>query len=380
AESRAAAHDRARRDLDTARQHLRIHAPEGIEALRAAQSQAQARRGQLQALLASLPDALEPVDLAQAEQEARTATAETEHAAHTVMAARSALDRLQAQVQLLQTQWAARQKDFIAPERAAQREERGAKLVEARARLDTLAQRCQDAQAALQAHQPELIEQDAQRFEQSARLVRQEQERRHAELLQLQGKLEQAQAQGVGEQLLQAQAEAQRLARRRDEFALRAQALDLLWRLLGERRAAATQRLLQPLSLRLQHYVGLLFPGAQWRLDEALRPAAVARGQGDDALEALSFGTREQLGVLARLAYADLLQQAGRPTLLVLDDTLVHADQARRELMKRALYDAASRHQVLLFTCHGEAWQDMGVAVREVPGASMPGARLPQDA
>src|SRR3546814_5098959 len=79
------------------------------------------------------------------------------------------------------------------------------------------------------------------------------------------------------------------------------------------------------------------------------------------------FGTREQLGVLARLAYADLLQQAGRPTLLVLDDTLVHADQARRELMKRALYDAASRHQVLLFTCHAEAWQDMGVEVRAVP-------------
>jgi len=367
AEARAAAHEQARRDLDMARQHLRIQAPEGIEALRAAQAQGQARRGQLQTLRASLADTPAPLDLAQAQQQLRTTAAEAEHAAQAVAAARTALDTQQARAQLLQAQWAARQGEFAAAGRAEQREQRGARLVEARARRETLAQRCQAAQAALQAHQPELIEQDAQRFEQSARLVRDEQQRRHADMLQLQGKLEQAQAQGVGEQLLQAQADAQRLARRRDEFATRAQALDLLWQLLGERRAAATQRLLEPLARRLQHYVGLLFPGAQWRLDDALMPAALARGGVDDALQALSFGTREQLGVLARLAYADLLQQAGRPTLLVLDDTLVHADLGRRELMKRALYDAASRHQVLLFTCHGEAWQDMGVGIRGVP-------------
>ncbi|MBV7485895.1 AAA family ATPase [Bordetella sp. BOR01] len=370
AETRAVAHEQARRDLEMAHQHLRIQAPEGAEALQATHSQAQARRTQLQALRASLPEALDPLDLAQAQQGLRMAATEAEHAAQGVIAARTALDTQQARAQMLQAQWTAQQGEFMAAGRAEQREQRGAKLVEARARRDTLAQRFQVAQAALQAHQPELIEQDAQRFEQSAVLAREVQQRRHAELLQLQGKLEQAQAQGVGEQLLQAQADAQRLARRRDEFATRAQALDLLWQLLGERRTAATQRLLDPLARRLQHYVGLLFPGAQWRLDDALMPAALARGNGDDAIEALSFGTREQLGVLARLAYADLLQQAGRPTLLVLDDTLVHADEGRRELMKRALYDAASRHQVLLFTCHADAWQDMGVGVRGVPGRS----------
>ncbi|MBO9357480.1 AAA family ATPase [Bordetella petrii] len=367
AEARAAAHEQARRDLDMAHQHLRIQAPDGIEALQAAQAQAQERRARLQALRASLPDTPAPVDPAQARQALRDATAEAEHAAQGVITARTALDTRQERAHVLHAQWTARQGEFNAAGRAGQREQRGARLVEARARRDSLAQQAQAAQAALQAHQPELIEQDAQRFERSAVLARDEQQRRHADLLQLQGKLEQAQAQGLGEQLLQAQADAQRLARRRDEFATRAQALDLLWQLLGERRAAATQRLLDPLARRLQHYVGLLFPGAQWRLDDALMPAALARGGGDDALDALSFGTREQLGVLARLAYADLLQQAGRPTLLVLDDTLVHADQGRRELMKRALYDAASRHQVLLFTCHADAWQDMGVEVRAVP-------------
>jgi uncharacterized protein YhaN len=34
--------------------------------------------------------------------------------------------------------------------------------------------------------------------------------------------------------------------------------------------------------------------------------------------------------------------------------------------MKRALFDAAQRHQVLLFTCHPEHWRDMGVELRSL--------------
>jgi len=34
--------------------------------------------------------------------------------------------------------------------------------------------------------------------------------------------------------------------------------------------------------------------------------------------------------------------------------------------MKRILFDAARRHQILLFTCHPENWQDLGVAPREM--------------
>lgn len=370
ADSRAAAYEQAQRGLEMARQALQIQAPEGVDTLRAGQTRMQTRLAQLHVQLASLPADAVPGDLSQMRQALQIATVEAEHAAKAVTTARTVLDTQQAKAQLLQAQWTARQAEFDESDRAGQREQRGSRLVEARATLTTLAHRYQTAQAALQASQPDLIEQDARRFEQSAKLQRDEQQRRHAELLQLQGKLEQAQAHGVGEQLAQAQAEAQRLTRRRDEFLSRAQALDLLWQLLGERRADATQRLLEPLAQRLRHYAGLLFPGAKWQLDDALMPAAVVRGAGPDAaqaLDALSFGTREQLGVLARFAYADLLQQAGRPTLLILDDALVHADQERRDLMKRALYDAASRHQILLLTCHGEAWQDLGVPIRTVP-------------
>ena len=78
----------------------------------------------------------------------------------------------------------------------------------------------------------------------------------------------------------------------------------------------------------------------------------------------LSFGAREQMGVISRLAYADLLKEAGRPTLVILDDALVHSDDERLAQMKRVLFDAAQRHQVLLFTCHPADWRDMGVPMR----------------
>lgn len=77
-----------------------------------------------------------------------------------------------------------------------------------------------------------------------------------------------------------------------------------------------------------------------------------------------SIGKREQIGVIARLAYADLLKEAGKPTLVMLDDSLVNCDHDKLAQMKRVIYDAAQRHQIIIFTCHQELWQDVGVAPR----------------
>ena len=72
------------------------------------------------------------------------------------------------------------------------------------------------------------------------------------------------------------------------------------------------------------------------------------------------------MGLISRLAYADLLREAGRPTLIILDDALVHSDQDRLDSMKRILFDAAQRHQILLFTCHPDRWRDLGARVVEM--------------
>jgi uncharacterized protein YhaN len=72
------------------------------------------------------------------------------------------------------------------------------------------------------------------------------------------------------------------------------------------------------------------------------------------------------MGLIGRLAYADLLREAGRPTLVILDDALVHTDDVRLAQMKRVLFDAGTRHQILLFTCHPAHWRDLGVAARPI--------------
>lgn len=390
AEQRHARYIGLLRELDGMRKALSIHAPRGVDALRTQRDEALARQAQLRERLAKLPPAPEQEahsvtgdgdllglgqaagtgseddDLpaaVQALREAETIAAQAEKA---LADAQRALDADTARAQLLEGQAAARSAELQSPEREAQRQSRAGRLAEIRSSHDQLTLRVREAQAALAEHRPELLEQDVQRFEKSASIERDAQHKRHGDILQLQGKLDQAGAQGLGERLSEAEAACERLVRRRDEFARRAAALELLQKLLADKRTAATQRLQAPLARRLNHYLALLFPDAALRLDDALLPTALRRGDGEDLLEALSFGTREQLGILARFAYADLLREAGRPTLLLLDDALVHTDDARRDFMKRALFDAATRHQILMFTCHGEAWRDMGVEQRRI--------------
>jgi hypothetical protein len=374
AEQRHARYTALQRELDGMRKTLAIHAPKGVDVLRGQRDDALARRVPLQERLAKLPapaadQMSDQDDLPAAVQALREAEALAAQADASLAAAQRALDADSARAQLLEGQAAARGAELQSAERAAQRQARAGRLAEVRSGHDELDRRVREAQAALAEHRPDLLEQDVQRYEKSAAIERDAQHKRHGEILQLQGKLDQAGAQGLGERLSESAAACERLARRRDEFARRAAALELLLTLLTDKRAAATQRLQAPLARRLNHYLALLFPEAALRLDDALLPTALRRGEGEDLLEALSFGTREQLGILARFAYADLLREAGRPTLLVLDDALVHTDDARRDFMKRALFDAATRHQILMFTCHGEAWRDMGVEQRRI-GAS----------
>lgn len=367
AEARAVQAQNAERDLEFALKALHLHAPQGVQSVRDALEVASASLAGLDAQLASLPeqDALDG-DLHDVQARHDSAQSALTRARDSWRDAGAAADTAQAQYQWVHDQHRVRQESSRTQAAEDERRARRERLREERRAVDDLDVRARQAHEALQAQQPDLIEQDAQRFERSARVARESHQGRQSQMQQLQGKLEQAGAQGMGEALARAQADLERLTRRRDDIALRAQALSLLYERLGQQRDAATKRLFAPLAQRLNHYLGLLFPSADIRLGDDFSPTILSRAGAHDPLESLSFGTQEQLGVLTRLAYADVLQAAGRPTLLVLDDALVHTDDARREQMKRALFDAATRHQILMLTCHGEAWRDMGVALRKI--------------
>ena len=50
-----------------------------------------------------------------------------------------------------------------------------------------------------------------------------------------------------------------------------------------------------------------------------------------------------------------------------LADALAHGPGRRpKDPAVAELFDAAQRHQVLIFTCHPSSWRDMGVALREL--------------
>lgn len=346
-------------------------APQGTAALQAERAALAGRLQSLQAQLAPGDAAAGEGDLPDAtgaEQAAQAAQRELAQADTQAQQAQSALERARADVAHAgrEAQVLEQALDAEAPRVARARAERLALLQERERRHALLLAQ----QAALEATRPELLRQDVQRLSRSADAAWEAYQQRRAERRELQVRLDEAGAQGLEDELAALEAQIARAARRCAELSRRARALELLAQLLQQRRRELTRRLQAPLQKHLNRYLDLLFPGARVDLDEALLPGPLSRGEGAGAFEQLSFGAREQMGLVARLAYADLLQEAGRPTLVLLDDALVHSDASRLAAMKRILFDAATRHQILVFSCHPEAWRDLGVAPRRLQAAA----------
>ncbi|MEO9101842.1 MAG: GTP-binding protein, partial [Burkholderiaceae bacterium] len=245
-------------------------------------------------------------------------------------------------------------------------------LVRLNAEAETRKQAIASQREAIAAQRPELFEQDVKRFRASAEEAERLFQQRRQLIATARGQLQGEGALGLEEERAQLGGQLEQANRRQREMKLRADALSLLLELLTHERRELTRRLHAPLQQHVQRYLGVLMPGgAQLDIGDGLAPQALRRSAASGAssiaaFDDLSFGAREQMGVLSRLAYADLLKASGQPTLVILDDALVHSDAERLEQMKRVLFDAAQRHQILLFTCHPEIWRDIGAAPRSI--------------
>lgn len=375
AEARQQQHAHKLSELKAAQATLKALAPQGVDALRGERAALAGRMTELtqrlDAQAEAHDDALPSVAEAEAaEDAARRALAEaTRHLADArngCAAAQAALDA--AQRELITAR--ARLDD---PTRAQQLADTRVALTDALARQETAALRIADLTRQLDAARPQTLAQDVERYTRSAEQIERSFAQRREALTVLEVELQAAGAQGLDERRAALARDLAAAERRAGQLARRARALDLLLGRLRDKRHALTQRLQAPLQAHLNHYLGLLFPGARVALDDSLSPGPLTRegttGSESGEVDELSFGAREQMGVIARLAYADLLKEAGKPTLIILDDALVHSDDARLERMKRVLFDAALRHQVLLFTCHPDKWRDLGVPVRTLEAA-----------
>ncbi|SES91969.1 AAA family ATPase [Variovorax sp. OV084] len=347
-------------------------APKGLSALAADIAMREARLAEARQVLQGMPpaDAAMPSST-QAESEEGAARAALEAASAALNDAKVAAGNAREQVKAAEDELAAVKATLNDPMRASRKTEAGAALTDALAQQSALQDKVAELAQQLQSANLPVLAQDVERLEQSVKQAEATHSQRANEITRLEAELEARGALGQEEAASEKQRELEHATRRCAELERRAKALDHLLKLLREKRSALARRLRAPLQKHLDHYLQILFPGAQVEVGDDLSPGRITRqglrGAQSGAFEELSVGAREQMGVVARLAYADLLKEARKPTLLILDDALVNTDEERLRQMKRVLYDAATRHQILIFSCHPEAWRDLGVVARSIP-------------
>lgn len=136
-----------------------------------------------------------------------------------------------------------------------------------------------------------------------------------------------------------------------------ADVLETLRTALADAANEASRTFVAPVTKRAVRYIEQLLPGCEPSFDEDLGLVSVLRAGVDESCGDLSRGTQEQLAILTRLAFADLLIEDGAPISLILDDPLVYSDDARLETMTDILQEAATRMQVILLTCRSKAFR-----------------------
>ncbi|MBI1170019.1 AAA family ATPase [bacterium] len=146
-------------------------------------------------------------------------------------------------------------------------------------------------------------------------------------------------------------------------LARKAAALTRLLAALEGERKASQETYFGPVQQELKPLLSILHRDAALTFDsESLLPAGLTRGQAEETLEDLSGGTREQIAILTRLAFARLFARHGRHMPIVLDDALVYSDDDRIIKMFTALTRVAQDQQILVFSCRQLAFQDLGGA------------------
>lgn len=167
--------------------------------------------------------------------------------------------------------------------------------------------------------------------------------------------------QGLGEELQELEGELVAAIHHRDRLQREADALKLLFETLSHAERQARETFLAPVQRRVQPYLRLLHPESEVVLsDDDLGVTALRRNGRDEPFDSLSVGAREQVAVLTRLAFADLLRERGTIAPIVLDDALVNTDPGRFKRMMLAIRKAAKNLQIIVLTCNEVQWLQEG--------------------
>jgi hypothetical protein len=339
-------------------------APDGLDALRGALAKAQAEA-------ADAPDEHEDADALTA---ALTEGEQTEAEARA--AARAAHDLA---IAAGETRAGAEADRRTAERRVAEAQEEAGDPAALSAQIATLRDRMPDLSAAkalaaqavatLQAEAADLATTEARlaRARGAADQARQAETAAREELVGLNATISALAEEGIEERLSNLAGERAEAEARAARYEAEVRALTRLRQALDEARTQARDAYFGPVLRELQPLLSILHPGAHLSIDDTrLLPATLTRDGQAEAVDILSGGTREQVAILTRLAFARLFAAAGRPVPVILDDALVHSDDDRIEAMFTALHRVARDQQIIVLTCRQRAFAALGGTRAEV--------------
>ncbi|MFE8873035.1 GTP-binding protein [Acetobacter persici] len=245
--------------------------------------------------------------------------------------------------------------------------ERAAVAVQAQAQAEAYSQ---TLRAGREAEQPlSVVEARIARREQALDNGRASVVRLREEIRERETRVRVAEGDGLDEKIAEAGRAAARLRLECEGYERERAALALLDQTLSDAEKTQTERYLAPLVRTMQPAFSAVFPGASLEMDTGFALSGLTRRTAEE-FGRLSDGTREQIAVLVRLGFAELLHARQSPAILVLDDALSFSDSQRLESMFDVLADAATRLQILVLTCHAEAFARLGgraLALRPIP-------------
>ena len=373
AKARLSERTEAEIEINEAKRLIAAYAPEGIDALKVAHADRSAERERLkEALDLSLAEAVADLE---AETRALAAARGMEDVAMTALDKgreehHAHVTRIAIAKQMLEAAngtLLADKKDLDGVRGEISDADLAALLENARASLGISERRKAGTVEQIAAANPEEVALRREQATAALQNVQAEQRRLRDAAIGLENRLTALGKSGIGEQLEGARGHEAQILARRDRLQADAQAWDLLADALSGAERDAKEAFLEPVLKRVDPFLRLLLPEARITLDEeTLEITGVARDGRQEPYEALSVGTREQLSVLVRLAFAVNLREKGVPAAVILDDALVYADDDRFERMQLALRKAAATVQILILTCRPRDWRQFGAPIRRL--------------
>ncbi len=213
----------------------------------------------------------------------------------------------------------------------------------------------------------EAVDARIQRLDQAIVQQRDTVRRLQQDIAVLASRIQQQEGAGIDEQIAATATRRDDLLREYEAMQSEVEVLTLLRDTLLASEREAKERYMAPVAARITPYLSGLFPGVSLTCDENFRVTGMRRSGSAstatstmDEFDRLSDGTQEQIAVLSRLAFADMLLDRGHPAMVILDDALAYSDRDRMERMFDLLTQAASRMQILVLTCRGELFTRLG--------------------